>query len=152
MISLNSLKDSANKAKPSKRVGRGPGSKRGKTCCRGHKGDKSRSGYKKRLGKEGGQLPLYQKLPIRGFHRERFKSQVYSLNLSRIDEMFEDGEVVNFTSLREKKLLPRKEKIRGGIKILGNGELSKKVAIEANAFSKTAIQKLEEKKIEFKII
>ncbi|GAB4185924.1 MAG: 50S ribosomal protein L15 [Simkaniaceae bacterium] len=152
MITLSSLKNTTREKQSRKRVGRGTGSKKGKTSCRGHKGDKSRSGYKRRHGKEGGQLPLYQKLPTRGFLRERFREHTYSINLERIESLFEDGETVNYQTLREKRMVPRKEKIQGGIKILGNGELTKKVVIEANAFSKAAIRKLEEKKIEFKIL
>ncbi len=152
MIELSQLKNVTSLKKSSKRVGRGTGSKKGKTCCRGHKGDKSRSGYKKRLGKEGGQLPLYQKVPIRGFNSERFRHHLFAISLNRIEALFEDGEVVNYETMRERKIVPRKSKIPGGIKILGNGELNKKVIIEANAFSKTAIKKLEDRKIEFKII
>ena len=91
MITLHNLKDSHRKSPNVQRVGRGIGSKRGKTCCRGHKGDKSRSGYKRRYGKEGGQLPLYRKLPTRGFSNLGFKEQPFSINLSRIEEIFEDG-------------------------------------------------------------
>lgn len=147
-MKLSELKNTHRKDKKRKRVGRGPGSKRGKTCGRGEKGDKSRSGYKTRAGKEGGQLPLYKKLPIRGFTNARFQKPVYSMNLDRIEEHFEDGERVNLESL-EKKGFPVR-RMTGGLKILGNGELTKKVMIEAKSFSKHAIRKLEEKGIEFK--
>ena len=76
------------------RVGRGPGSKRGKTCCRGSKGDKARQGYKRHFGREGGQLPLYRKMPKRGFNHGRFEKETLSLNLGLIDQLFEDGETV----------------------------------------------------------
>lgn len=147
-MKLSELRNTHRKKKGSKRVGRGPGSNRGKTSCRGHKGDKSRSGYKTRAGKEGGQLPLYQKLPHRGFSNMRFQKPVFSINLGRINEHFEEGETVSRESLSKKGFPVRRAK--GGIKVLANGELSKKVVIEAQAFSKNAIRKLEEKGIEFK--
>lgn len=150
MITLHNLKDSHRKSPNVQRVGRGIGSKRGKTCCRGHKGDKSRSGYKRRYGKEGGQLPLYRKLPTRGFSNLGFKEQPFSINLSRIEEIFEDGEKVSVETLIDKGFSPRK--LTHGLKILGVGELNKKVIIEASSISKNALQKLEEKKIEFKLV
>ena len=133
--------------KERKRVGRGPGSKRGKTSTRGHKGDKSRSGYKKRAGKEGGQAPLFQKLPTRGFTRGRFIKPVFTLSLERIEALFEDGDVVSKESLEKRGYSLRQ--YTGGLKILGNGELTKKVVIEADKMSKSAMQKLEKNKIEF---
>jgi large subunit ribosomal protein L15 len=136
--------------KKKKRVGRGPGSGHGKTCGRGHKGSGSRSGYGGRQSYEGGQARLFTKLPHKGFSRKRFLKSCYSINLSEIDKLFEDNEVVNFETLRKKRSLPHK--ISGGIKILGNGELNKKVKIEAHFFSKSARKKLEEKNIEFKIL
>ena len=150
MITLHNLKDSHRKSPNVQRVGRGIGSKRGKTCCRGHKGDKSRSGYKRRYGKEGGQLPLYRKLPTRGFSNLGFKEQPFSINLSRIEEIFEDGEKVSVETLIDKGFSPRK--LTHGLKILGVGELNKKVIIEASSISKNALQKLEEKKIEFMLV
>ncbi len=152
MIQLSELKDLTSINKRKKRVGRGPGSKRGKTSTRGHKGDKSRSGYKTRYGKEGGQVPFFKKLPIRGFSRGRFKRSVFAINLETIDTLFEDNEIVNYETLRKKAIVPRDIKILGGIKILGKGELTKLVKIEATKFSKTAVRKLEQNKIEFKII
>jgi len=145
---LSELKNSHRKPKRCKRVGRGPGSKRGKTSCRGHKGDKSRSGYKRREGKEGGQLPLFQKLPGRGFSNARFKVAIYEINLGRLDQYFEDGELINKETLMEKGFPMRR--MKGGFKVLSQGDLTKKVVIEANAYSKNAVQKLEEKGIEFK--
>ena len=136
--------------KRGKRVGRGPGSKKGKTCCRGHKGDKSRSGYKTRGAKEGGQLPLFQKLPHRGFSNRRFEVPVYELNLERLNAHFEDGEIINKETLMKKGFPLRR--MKGGFKVLGNGVLDKKVVIEANAFSKKAIIKLEQQGIEFKTV
>lgn len=141
MIRLSELKNTDRPKKKVQRVGRGPGSKRGKTSCRGHKGDKARSGYKTRLGQEGGQLPLFRKMPTRGFNHGRFRKEVLGINLGLIEEAFNDGETVNYESLRARGLSPRN--IPGGIKILGQGELKKKVTIEAHRFSKSAREKLE---------
>jgi len=150
MIQLSNLKDTHRPKQKKKRVGRGPGSKVGKTCGRGHKGDKARSGYKRREGKEGGQLPLYQKIPCRGFTRGRFKKEVISINLERLNEHFEDGDSIDVETLRMKGLVPRK--IPGGVKILGNGELKKKVFIEIHKISAQARKKLESNSIDYKII
>lgn len=147
---LSELKNTHRKAKKCKRIGRGVGSNKGKTSCRGHKGDKSRSGYKRRGGKEGGQLPLFQKLPERGFSNERFKVAIYEISLGRIDQYFEDGETVNQKTLMEKGFPMRR--MKGGFKVLSQGDITKKIVIEANAFSKSAMRKLEEKGIEFKRI
>lgn len=150
MITLDTLKNSHRKSPNVQRVGRGVGSKRGKTSCRGHKGDKSRSGYKRRYGKEGGQLPLYRKLPTRGFTNLGFREAPFAINLQRIEEMFEEGERVCSASLIDKGISSRK--LAYGLKILGVGELTKKVIIEATSISKNAIKKLEENKIEFKLV
>lgn len=147
-MKLSNLKNTHRKKKSIKRVGRGPGSNKGKTSCRGHKGDKSRSGYKTRAGKEGGQLPLFQKLPGRGFSNACFQKPIFVINLNRISEHFEEGETVSRQTLLKKGF--RIRRAIGGIKILANGDLTKKVVIEAGAFSKGAIRKLEEKGIEFK--
>ncbi len=149
-MKLSELKDTHRKPKRRKRVGRGPGSKMGKTSGRGHKGAKSRSGYKTRAGMEGGQLPLYQKLPHRGFSNAQFKVPVFEINLSRINDTFEDGEVVNKKTLMEKGFPMRR--MKGGFKVLASGEITKKVVIEANRYSKNAITKLEKQGIEFKRI
>lgn len=108
MIKLESLKNTHRKSPNVQRVGRGIGSKRGKTSCRGHKGDKSRSGYKRRYGKEGGQLPLYRKLPTRGFSNLGFREPPFSINLDRINALFEDGETVNAQTLIDKGFSARK--------------------------------------------
>lgn len=147
MITLSSLKS---RKKRSRRVGRGVGCKKGKTCGRGHKGDKSRSGYKRRLGQEGGQMPLFRKMPARGFTNGRFRSEGVSINLETLDQVFSDGEIVTLQALREKGLAPRRTP--GGLKILGKGELKKQVTIEAHNFSQSARKKLEKAKIGFKEI
>lgn len=150
MISLSTLANTHRPRKKVQRVGRGLGSKRGKTCCRGVKGDKARRGYKSRDGHEGGQLPLYRKLPTKGFPNGRFKSEVYAINLGMLNRLFNDGDVINLKTLRERGYAPREAK--GGLKILAQGELKKKVTLEAHAFSKGAIEKLEKAKISFKTL
>lgn len=150
MHSLSQLKNTSRPTKKVQRVGRGIGSKRGATSGRGGKGDSHRQGYSKRYGYEGGQVPLYRKLPIRGFTRGTFMQPSAAIALSTIDENFEDGETVNAVTLREKGLVPRR--IPGGIKILANGELTKKVKIEANRFSEAAEQKLKDKGIVYTVV
>jgi large subunit ribosomal protein L15 len=150
MITLHQLENTHRTSPNVQRVGRGVGSKRGKTSGRGHKGDKSRSGYKIKAGREGGQLPMYRKLPTRGFSNVQFREELFAINLVRIEELYEDGEVVSAISLIEKGFSPKK--LMHGIKILGVGELTKKVVIEATSISKNAIEKLEQLKVEFKLV
>lgn len=151
MITLHNLTNSHRVEVNVQRVGRGVGSRRGKTSGRGHKGDKSRSGYKCRYGKEGGQLPLYRKLPTRGFSNEGFRKAPFAINLSMIDSLYESGETVSAQTLIDKGFSPRK--IANGIKILSVGEISKKgIIIEATSISKNAIKKLEHSKVEFKLV
>lgn len=140
MITLSQLANTHRYKQKVQRVGRGVGSKRGKTCCRGNKGDKARQGYKNRFGHEGGQIPLYKKLPTRGFTNKRFASSVFAINLQMIDKLYQDGEIVNLITLQEKGFAPRR--ISGGLKILSNGELTKKVTIEARFFSQATEEKL----------
>lgn len=149
MINLNLLKDTCRKRKARKRVGRGQGSKLGKTCGRGEKGAGSRSGYKRRYGKEGGNMPLFMKLPIRGFSNARFRTEYESVNLSQIESMFEKGEVVSSESLFEKGFISKPNCF---VKVLGNGELKKKVTIQVHAMSETAREKLTQAKIAFEIL
>lgn len=150
MITLNSLKNTHRKTAKVQRVGRGPGSKRGKTCGRGVKGDKSRSGYKRRVGHEGGQLPLYRKLPTRGFSNGRFQREGVSVNLCLIEALYNDGETVNGETLCQKGLAPKV--IDGKIRILGVGELKKKVKIQAHGYTQSAKEKLEKNKISFEVL
>jgi large subunit ribosomal protein L15 len=114
------------------------------------KGDGSRRGYDHRYGYEGGQVPLYRKLPVRGFTRGRFVKASEAVTLARIDQAYTDGETVNLVTLREKGLIPRR--LPGGLKILATGELSKKVTIEAHAFSEGARQKLNAKSIKYTVL
>ncbi len=146
-MKLFELKNTSCKMKAPKRVGRGPGSKKGKTSGRGHKGDKSRSGYKRRAGKEGGQLPLFQKLPGRGFKNKRFQKAVFAINLERLNESFGDGETVSYETLLKKGFPVRRAK--GGIKILAKGTLDKKIVIKAHSCSQGAMRKLKEKGVDF---
>ncbi len=141
MTSLNTLSNPCRPKKPRKRVGRGLGSGTGKTCGRGEKGAGSRSGYKRRLGYEGGQFRLYMKLPERGFSNAPFRESYEVINLGQIDAIFKDGEVVNAQTLRDRGLINKGK--RAQIKLLGDGQLTKKVTIEVDAVSEAAKQKLE---------
>jgi len=125
--------------KKRKRVGRGPGSGVGKTCGRGHKGQKSRSGYSRRYGFEGGQMPLIRRIPKRGF-TNIFKKEYKVVNLDVLDR-FESGSVVNPSVLYEKKIIKGKNSL---VKILGNEELTKSLVVEAHKFSKSAKAKIED--------
>lgn len=150
MHSLSNLKNTSRPRKKVQRVGRGFGSRRGRTSGRGQKGDGARSGYKRRYGYEGGQVPLYRKVPIRGFTRGRFDTPVTAVNLEQIEAAYADGETVNAKTLREKGLAPRLT--LGGVKILGRGELTRKVTLEVDALSAGAKEKLEARKIAYKLL
>ncbi|WNZ72685.1 50S ribosomal protein L15 [Borreliella garinii] len=115
-------------------VGRGPGSGLGKTSGRGQKGQKARN-TSPRLGFEGGQTPLYRRLPRKGFSNNDYKLKYTIVNLGDIDKKFKDGQVVNYNTLLENKLIRKKNK---KIKILSNGELTKKVSLEVSKISKSA--------------
>ncbi len=150
MMKLSELCNSHRPTKKPKRVGRGMGSKKGKTCGKGNKGDKARRGYQRRYGQEGGQMPLYKKLPTRGFTNGRFKTVDYAINLDMIERLYKDGEVVNLASLQLKGRAPRR--IDAGLKILSRGELTKKVTIEAAAFSASAEEKLKKQGINYTVV
>ena len=128
-------------AKNRKRIGRGPGSGNGKTAGKGHKGQNARSGGGVRPGFEGGQLPLYRRLSKRGFNNYNFRTVYATINVSDL-EKFEDGAVVTPELLKEMGIL---KKQLSGVKVLGNGELTKKLTVKANKFSKSAIEKIEAK-------
>ena len=119
------------------RKGRGHGSGNGKTAGKGHKGQKARSGAP-RPGFEGGQMPLYRRIPKRGF-QNRNTLEIIGINLGRL-EVFEDGEKVTIETLMEKGIVKNP---RDGVKILGNGKLTKKLTVQANAFSSSAKEKIE---------
>ena len=120
------------------RRGRGHGSGNGKTAGRGQKGQKSRSGGKVRVGFEGGQMPLYRRIPKRGFTCRNSKT-IVGINLSAL-EVFEDGATVSVETLIESGIVKNP---KDGVKILGNGELTKKLTVQANAFSAKAAEKIE---------
>ena len=121
-------------------VGRGPGSGHGKTSGRGEKGQKARSGGGVHIWFEGGQTPLYKRLPRRGFSNARFATRYAVVNVSDLNR-FKDGEVVTPELLIESGLV---KKELNGIKILGNGTLEKKLTVKANRFTNSAINKIEE--------
>ena len=125
--------------KDRKRVGRGSGSGNGKTSGKGHKGQNARSGGGVRPGFEGGQLPLYRRLSKRGFNNYNFRTVYATVNVSDL-EVFEEGTVVTKELLIEKGLV---KKELDGIKVLGNGELTKKLTVKANKFSSSAKAKIE---------
>ena len=138
-MKLHELKPAEGSAKAAWRKGRGAGSGNGKTAGKGHKGQNARSGGGVRPGFEGGQLPLYRKLPKRGFNNSRFASVYAIVNVSALN-VFEDGAVVDLEALLAKKII---RKANDGLKVLGNGELTKKLTVKASVFSATAKEKIE---------
>ena len=126
-------------AKTRKRVGRGPGSGMGKTSTRGENGQRSRSGASIPAWFEGGQSPLYRRIPKRGFNNARFRTEFATINLSDLNR-FNDGDVVTPELLKEKGIV---KKQLCGIKVLGNGTLEKKVTVKAHRFSSAAVTKIE---------
>ncbi len=138
-MKLHELSPAFGSTKANWRKGRGPGSGNGKTAGKGHKGQNARSGGGVRPGFEGGQIPLYRKLPKRGFKNFPFKKVYAIVNVSDLNK-FEDGAVVDTALLLENKII-RKE--LDGLKVLGNGELTKKLTVKAAVFSATAKEKIE---------
>ena len=126
-------------AKSRKRVGRGPGSGMGKTSTRGENGQRSRSGASIPAWFEGGQSPLYRRIPKRGFNNARFRIEFATINVSDLNK-FNDGDVVTPETLKEKGIV---KKQLCGIKVLGNGTLEKKLTVRANRFSSSAVTKIE---------
>ena len=138
-MKLHELAPAAGSTKENFRKGRGAGSGNGKTAGKGHKGQNARSGGGVRPGFEGGQLPLYRRLPKRGFNNKF--ATVYSIvNVETLNECFEDGAVVDLETLVENGII-RKE--NDGLKVLGNGEITKKLTVKAKVFSATAKEKIE---------
>ena len=137
-MKLHELSPAAGSVTPAWRKGRGPGSGNGKTAGKGHKGQNARSGGGVRPGFEGGQLPLYRKLPKRGFNN-KFAVNYAIVNVSALN-VFEDGAVVDLATLVEKRIV---RKPLDGLKVLGNGELTKKITVKATVFSATAKEKIE---------
>ena len=138
-MKLHELKPNEGSVQTRKRVGRGPGSGLGKTSGKGHKGQNARSGGGVRPGFEGGQLPLFRRLPKRGFNNYEFRTEYAIVNVGDLND-FKDGSVIELSNLKESGLV-KKEK--DGIKILGSGELTKKLTVKANKFSSTARVKIE---------
>ena len=136
-MDLNTLKPALGSVKKNKRIGRGPGSGHGKTATKGHKGQKARSGGGVRPGFEGGQKPLYLRLPKRGFYN-KFGLHYAEVNVGNLN-CFEDGTVVDPVLLIETGIV---KNIRDGVRILGNGELTKKLTVQAMGFTKTAEGKI----------
>ena len=137
-MKLHELHPAEGSTASQKRLGRGNGSGLGKTSGKGHKGAKARSGGGKRPGFEGGQMPLYRRVPKRGFNNV-FGTEYAEVNVERL-EVFNDGDVVNAQALLEKKII-RKE--LDGVKVLGGGELTKKLTVQAAKFSGSAKEKIE---------
>jgi large subunit ribosomal protein L15 len=139
-MKLNELKSANGSTHRSKVVGRGPGSGRGKTSGRGEKGQKARSGASIPAWFEGGQTPLYKRLPRRGFSNKRFETKYAIVNVSDLNR-FKDGDTITPELLKESGLV---KKELSGVKILGGGTLEKKLTVKANVFTNTAITKIEE--------
>ena len=137
-MKLHNLKPAEGSAKAAWRKGRGPGSGNGKTAGKGHKGQNARSGGGVRTGFEGGQFPIYRQLPKRGF-KNYFAKHYAIVNVDALN-VFEDGAVVDMEALLAKKII---RKPLDGLKVLGNGELTKKVTVKAAVFSATAKAKIE---------
>lgn len=145
-IGLHNLKPKPKSRRPRKRLGRGEGSGLGKTSGRGHKGAGSRSGSKRKAGYEGGQNPIHMRMrKLRGPHKkqsmpfENFRTKSQPVNLADLEARFDDGAEVTLETLREKGLAKRSDPV----KILGRGEVSKKLTVKAHAFSATAKAKIE---------
>ncbi|MDF1564993.1 MAG: 50S ribosomal protein L15 [Deltaproteobacteria bacterium] len=137
-MNLHSLKAPKGSNKRRKRVGRGPGSGLGKTAGRGYKGQKSRVGNMNNSGFEGGQMPLQRRLPKFGFHHD---GKVYNVfNVAVLDSRFNDGDTVDLDSLKAARMV---RKIEDGVKILGNGEISKKLTVRVQKISAAAKSKIE---------
>jgi len=137
-MELSNLKPKKGARHAKKRVGRGQGSGHGKTAGRGEKGQKSRSGYSRMLGFEGGQMPLHRRLPKRGF-TNIFKKEYATVNVSEL-ERFDDGATVDENALRQARLVKGRN---DGVKILGDGKLSKKLTVVATKFSASARKQIE---------
>ncbi len=139
-MKLESLPKSK-ETKTKKIIGRGPGSGMGKTSTHGQKGQKSRSGVSISAWFMGGQSPLYRRLPKRGFNNKRFATKYAVINLSDIEKFFNDGDEINPTILKERGII---KKQLSGVKVLAQGNITKKVTVKAHRFSSQAVTKIEE--------
>ena len=138
-MKLHELSPAEGSKKAVKRIGRGAASGQGKTAGKGHKGQKARAGKGIRPGFEGGQMPLQRRVPKRGFNNI-FAKEIAAVNVAALDRAFEDGATVTVEALVEKGLV---KKAKDGVKILGNGELTKKLNVSVHAYSEAAKQKIE---------
>lgn len=138
-MNLDDIISAAGASRKRRRIGRGIGSGNGKTSGRGHKGYGSRSGAKKRLGYEGGQTPVLSRIPKRGFNNIRFRRSYQIVNLADLCEAYEDGASVDRNSLAERGLI---DPAGPGVKVLGDGEMSCKLTIQADRFSASAKEKI----------
>ncbi len=138
-ISLNSLRPAKGSTHKKKRVGRGPGSGWGKTAARGEKGQKSRSGYSRKIGFEGGQMPLHRRLPKRGF-TNIFKKQWLEVSLAALESHFAANDEINPEVLHTRGLI---KKAKHDVVVLGTGDLSKPLKVSAHRFTKSAREKIE---------
>lgn len=139
-MKLHELQPAAGSVKDVKRIGRGHGSGQGKTAGKGHKGQKARSGGSIRPGFEGGQMPLQRRIPKRGFNNKVFAKEFATVNVSELEKRFESGAVVDADALIESGAI---KNVKDGVKILGNGELSKKITVKAVKFTAAAKEKIE---------
>ena len=139
-MNLHNLKPRPGAKHRVKRLGCGESSGLGKTSGRGHKGQKSRSGGGVRPGFEGGQMPLHRRLPKRGFNNTRFQDKIAVVNVASLSERFEDGDTVNMETLKAARLV---KGTYDEVKILGNGDLAKKLTVEGCKVSATAKEKIE---------
>jgi large subunit ribosomal protein L15 len=137
-VGLNNLKPAKGSTRERKRVGRGPGSGLGKTSGRGEKGQKSRSGFGQKEGFEGGQMPLHRRVPKRGFTNARFKKELVEVNLGRL-EAFDAGTIVTPEVLLKHGII---KKVADGVKVLGDGDLTKALTVRAHKFSARAQDKI----------
>ncbi|MEQ8790041.1 MAG: 50S ribosomal protein L15 [Pirellulaceae bacterium] len=138
-MNLHDVNRGINKHKKAKRLGRGPGSGQGKTSGRGHKGHKSRSGYSRKAVFQGGAMPLVRRVPKRGFNN-KFALTVFAVNVSDLERAFAAGDEVTPATLREKSLAKARYDL---LKVLGDGELTKKLKVSAHRFSASAREKIE---------
>ncbi len=137
---LHDLKPNPGAKHRKKRLGIGESSGQGKTSGKGHKGQKARAGGSIRPGFEGGQMPLFRRLPKRGFNNKQFKTVFGTVNLDDLDRLFDDGATVDQAALREKGLVRGK---LDGVKVLGRGEITKKLTLEIDHLTATAREKIE---------
>ena len=138
-MKLHELSPAAGSTKERKRIGRGAGSGQGKTAGKGHKGQKARAGRGMRPGFEGGQMPLQRRVPKRGFNNI-FRTEMAIVNVAALEANYDAGSVVTIDSLIEKGLV---KKVLDGVKVLGYGEITKALTVQANAISESAKQKIE---------